>query len=85
MEKGLLQPIIVRLKDEKDSDYYYEIIAGYRRFEACRMLGLSKLMCHIIDADDKEAYEISLLFLLGSVYQYRPGSGDEQYHRGYLY
>jgi ParB family transcriptional regulator, chromosome partitioning protein len=60
-EKGLLQPIVVRLKDEKDSDYYYEIIAGYRRYEACRMLALSKMMCHIVDVDDKEAYEISLL------------------------
>jgi ParB family chromosome partitioning protein len=58
-EKGLMQPIIVRSKGD---ECYFEIIAGNRRFEACKMLGWSKVMCHIMEIDDdKEAYEISLI------------------------
>ena len=52
---GLLQPLVVRSKIN-----YFEIIAGHRRFEACKSLGWSKVMCHIVEVDDKEAYEISL-------------------------
>jgi ParB family transcriptional regulator, chromosome partitioning protein len=58
MEKGLLQPIIVR---QMHNNGYFEIIAGHRRFEACKMLGWSKIMCHLVEVDDKEAHEISLL------------------------
>jgi ParB family transcriptional regulator, chromosome partitioning protein len=58
-EKGLMQPIVVRSKGD---DSYFEIIAGNRRFEACKMLGWSKVMCHILEVDDdKEAYEVSLI------------------------
>jgi ParB family transcriptional regulator, chromosome partitioning protein len=58
-EKGLMQPIVVRSKGD---DSYFEIIAGNRRFEACKMLGWSKVMCHIMEVDDdKEAYEVSLI------------------------
>jgi ParB family chromosome partitioning protein len=53
---GLLEPIIVRpLQDG------YEIISGSRRYEACKLLGMIRITCHIIDVDDKEAYEISLI------------------------
>src|SRR5215216_808317 len=54
-QKGLLQPIIVRPKEE-----YYEIIAGNRRFEACKSLGWRKITCHILDLTDKDAFEVSL-------------------------
>jgi ParB family transcriptional regulator, chromosome partitioning protein len=53
---GLLEPIIVR---PLQSDY--EIISGGRRYEACKLLGMIRITCHIIDVDDKEAYEISLI------------------------
>ena len=53
---GLLEPIIVR---SLQSDY--EIISGGRRYEACKLLGMIRITCHIIDVDDKEAYEISLI------------------------
>lgn len=56
MQRGLIQPITVRPKDNDQ----YELIAGHRRFEACKGLGMQKIMCHIIDVDDKEAYEISI-------------------------
>lgn len=37
-ERGLLQPITVRAKDEE----YYEIVIGNRRYMACKLLGLKK-------------------------------------------
>lgn len=39
LEKGLLQPIIVRMINDKN---YYEIVAGYRRYSACKKLGWKK-------------------------------------------
>ena len=53
---GLLEPIIVRPLEDG-----YEIISGSRRYEACKLLGMIQITCHIIDVDDKEAYEISLI------------------------
>jgi ParB family chromosome partitioning protein len=53
---GLLQPIVVRVIGN-----YFEIIAGNRRFLACKHLSLRKIPCHIIDLSDKEAYELSLI------------------------
>jgi len=53
---GLLQPIIVRANKVS-----FEIIAGNRRFRACKMLGLKKVSCHIVELDDKSAFEVSLV------------------------
>jgi ParB family transcriptional regulator, chromosome partitioning protein len=55
-EKGLLQPILVRTLDG-----YFEIVAGNRRFYACKALGWKKIPCHIIELDDKQAFEVSLI------------------------
>ena len=55
-QKGLLQPILVRNKES-----YYEIIAGHRRYEACKKLGWKKIICHIVELDDKDAFEVSLI------------------------
>jgi ParB family transcriptional regulator, chromosome partitioning protein len=55
-ENGLLQPILVRpLADN------YEVVCGNRRFEACKKLGMRSIPCHIVDLDDKDAYELSLV------------------------
>jgi ParB family chromosome partitioning protein len=54
-EHGLLQPIIVRPIEKR-----YEVVAGNRRYEAVRKLGLRKINCHLIDLSDQEAYEIAL-------------------------
>lgn len=54
-ENGLLQAIIVRPKQTG-----FEIVAGNRRLNACKRLGWKKIPCHIIDVDDKTAFEISL-------------------------
>ena len=53
---GLLQPILVRAVDG-----YFEIVAGNRRFQASKNLGWKKITCHIIELDDKQAFEISLI------------------------
>jgi ParB family transcriptional regulator, chromosome partitioning protein len=54
---GLLQPIVVRIIDN-----YFEVVAGNRRFLACKQyLNLKKIPCHVTDLPDKEAYELSLI------------------------
>ena len=55
-QKGLLQPILVRTMDG-----YFEVVAGNRRFCACKALGWKKIACHIIELDDKQAFEVSLI------------------------
>lgn len=54
-QNGLLQAIIVRPKLSG-----FEIVAGNRRLHACKRLGWKKIACHIVDVDDKTAFEISL-------------------------
>jgi len=60
-QKGLLQPILVRPIVEEEAEGYFEIIAGNRRFHACKRLGWNKIACHIIELDDKQAFEVSLI------------------------
>jgi ParB family chromosome partitioning protein len=55
-EKGLLQPLLVRPQED-----FFEIIGGNRRFAACKILGWRKIMCHIYELEDREAFEISLI------------------------
>jgi len=57
-QQGLLQPIIVRTQRGSD---YFEIVAGHRRYEACRALGWRKIVCHVLELDDKEAFEVTLI------------------------
>ena len=54
-QNGLLQPIVIRPKQIN-----FEIVAGSRRLLACKKLGWKKITCHVIEVDDKAAYEISL-------------------------
>lgn len=56
-QKGLLQPIIVRTANNG----FFEVVAGNRRLEACRLLKWKKMPCYIVDFDDKEAFEVSLI------------------------
>jgi ParB family chromosome partitioning protein len=55
-EKGVLEPILVRPRGER-----YEIIAGERRYQACRSLKLTEVPCIEMDVDDREAMELSLI------------------------
>ncbi len=53
---GLIQPIIVTKKDG-----YYEIIAGERRWRACKKAGLREISAIVKDDDDRKNKEISLI------------------------
>ncbi|MGD9532254.1 MAG: ParB/RepB/Spo0J family partition protein [Candidatus Nitrosocosmicus sp.] len=54
---GLLQPIIVRPKDNG----LFEIVAGCRRYLSCKSLGWKKVTCHIMHLNDRQAFEIALI------------------------
>jgi ParB family chromosome partitioning protein len=54
---GLLQPIVVR----SNSSNKFEVVAGNRRLSACKMLGWRKITCHLVELDDKRAFEASII------------------------
>lgn len=54
-EHGLLQPIVVR-----PLEHGFEIVAGHRRFSACKSLRWRFISCKIRDFSDRQAYEIQL-------------------------
>ena len=54
-QHGLLQPIVVR-----PLEHGFEIVAGHRRFAACRSLRWRFIPCKIREFSDKHAYEIQL-------------------------
>lgn len=53
---GVIQPIIVTLKDD-----YYQIIAGERRWRAAKQAGLKKIPVIIKNYTEQEIVEISLI------------------------
>jgi len=55
-EKGVLQPIVVRRKNDT-----WEIIAGERRFRAAQKLGLLTIPAVEVTASDVESLEIALI------------------------
>lgn len=54
-EHGLLQPILIRPFANS-----FEIVAGHRRFQACRSLRWRFISAKIRELSDKQAYEIQL-------------------------
>ena len=54
---GLLQPILVRRLEGGT----YQIIAGERRWQACKQLGLKTVPAHVRDAGDDEAIMLALV------------------------
>ena len=54
---GLIQPIVVR----PTSSGAYQIVAGERRWRACRMAGLEKVPVVIKELDDQKYYEVALI------------------------
>lgn len=55
-EKGVLQPLLVRKKNDK-----YEIIAGERRWRAAQLADLEKVPAIVKDLSDSETLEIALI------------------------
>lgn len=56
-QNGILNPIVVRkLASDK-----YEILAGERRYQAAKLIGLKKVPVTIVDVTDKQALVIGLV------------------------
>ena len=55
-ERGLLQPIVVRPEGEG-----FIIIAGQRRYEACKLIGWEQIPSVVRDTSEQEALEESLI------------------------
>ncbi|MDP8289672.1 MAG: ParB/RepB/Spo0J family partition protein [Candidatus Susulua stagnicola] len=56
-EKGFIQPIVAR----EISGGSYEIVAGERRYEAAKSLGLKEIPTIIKELDDKEAFVLAIV------------------------
>ena len=54
---GVLQPILVRMVAKNS----YQIIAGERRWQACKLIGLKTVPIRIKEADDDKALELALV------------------------
>ena len=54
-EHGLLQPILIRPYQNS-----FEIVAGHRRFHACKSLRWRHIACKIRELSDKQAFEIQI-------------------------
>ena len=55
-KNGLLQPILVRKKGDR-----YQIIAGERRWQACKSLGMKTVPIRVKNVDDDEAIVLALI------------------------
>lgn len=56
-EKGIIQPLIVRQRDED----LYEIVAGERRWRAAQLAQLHEVPVLVRDLDDTEVLEIAII------------------------
>lgn len=56
-QHGLLQPLAVR----DMGNGYYQIIAGERRWRACRLAGLFEVPVTVVEADDRTVMELALV------------------------
>jgi ParB family chromosome partitioning protein len=55
-QHGLLQPLVVKPRSD-----HFEIVAGYRRFLACKSLHWKKIPCHIVNLDDMQTFEVAMV------------------------
>lgn len=55
-QNGILQPLLVRRKDDT-----YEIVAGERRYQAARIAGLKEVPVVIRDVSDDEIFKLALI------------------------
>lgn len=57
-ENGLIQPIVVR---PSENEGYYTIVAGERRWRACKRAALSEIPVIIMNIDERKAAELALI------------------------
>lgn len=55
-EHGLIQPIVVRKIEN-----HYEIIAGERRFRACKLLNMQRIPCILKETNETESAHLALV------------------------
>lgn len=55
-KNGLLQPILVRKINDS-----YEIVAGERRWQACKQVGMEKIPVRVMEVDDDETIILALV------------------------
>jgi ParB family chromosome partitioning protein len=55
-QHGVLQPVVVRRAGER-----YQLIAGERRLRAAQDAGLSEVPARLIEADDREIFELAIV------------------------
>ena len=62
---GLLQPLSVREiaggENGSKTSRRYELIAGERRLRACKMLGMARVSCIIVDATEETSAELAII------------------------
>ncbi|MBI5207351.1 MAG: ParB/RepB/Spo0J family partition protein [Candidatus Firestonebacteria bacterium] len=56
-EQGIIQPVIVR----KGKNNKYDLIAGERRYRACKALGLVKIPAILKDVSDEKMLELAII------------------------
>lgn len=60
-KSGLLQPIVVRPLEYRELGYSYEIVAGYRRFQACCRLGWTDIPVYVKETDNMGATALGII------------------------
>lgn len=55
-QNGLIQPLTVRKMDD-----HYELIAGERRYRACRNAGFKEIPCYVLSPTDDQAAQMALI------------------------
>ena len=55
-QNGLIQPLTVRKVDDG-----FELIAGERRYRACRKAGFQEIPCYVLTPSDDEAAQMALI------------------------
>ena len=65
-KQGLVQPVVVRVlvntdTTEQDNRKKYEIIAGERRWRACKMAGLTQIPVMVKSLTDEQALAVALI------------------------
>ncbi len=58
---GILQPLTVRNISYYSDGEKYELIAGERRLRAAKLLGLERVPCLIISANDRQSAELAII------------------------
>lgn len=61
--QGQLQPCVVRriMHSAEEPEGYYELVCGHRRRAAAELAGLPKILCRVVELDDRGAIEAALV------------------------